>query len=139
MSIASKIVVAFTALTLLSACQSSSTSTSTSGSISAPATAPDDVLASRAKVKEFLNGKAFEEYSNTLEVIMISKFGADNRWTQAPLDRDDISSTKISYESDGRVCNLQTKNCFYVRPTYAGFDMINIDGSIGKSLELVSS
>lgn len=136
-----KIIIAsaLVSATFLSACQSSSNSASSSSSISAPQKAPDDVLSSRAEVKAFLNGKAFEEYSNSLEVIMISKFGADNRWTQAPLDRDEVTSTKISYEKDGRVCNLQIKNCFYVRPTFNGFDMINPNGSVGKSLELVDS
>lgn len=124
---------------LLSACQSSSTGSSAGSTIQAPAKAPDDVLNSRAEVKAFLNGKAFEEYSNSLEVLMVSQFGADNRWTQAPMDRDDVSSTKISYEKDGRVCNLEIKNCFYIRPTFSGFDMINIDGSVGKSLDLIKS
>ena len=70
---------------------------------------------------------------------MVSKFGADNRWTQAPLDRDEVTSTKISYEKDGRVCNLKIKNCFYVRPTFNGFDMVNPSGTVGKSLELIDS
>jgi len=122
----------------LVACQSSSDSSSSKSSLSAPASAPEDVLTSRAKVKDFLNGKAFEEYSNSLEVIMISKFGANNRWTQAPLDRDEVTSIKISYEKDGRVCNLKIKNCFYVRPTFNGFDMVNPSGTIGKSLELIT-
>lgn len=133
-----KSIILMTGLVLLTACQSTSSGTSAQSTMSAaPATAPAGVLTSRAETLAFLNGKSFEEYSQPLEVMMVTEFASNGNLSQAPMDRDEVTLSNVSYERDGRVCNQSTKECFYVRPSFVGFEMVAMNGAVIKTLETI--
>lgn len=132
-----KTIIAMSALVMLTACQSTPSGTSASTATPAPANAPAGVLTSRTETLAFLNGKSFEEYSQPLEVMMVTRFASNGNLSQAPMDRDAVTSTNVSYERDGRVCNQTTKDCFYIRPNFVGFEMVATNGSVIKTLETI--
>lgn len=98
---------------------------------------PPNVLTSDAEVKAEIVGKRYIEFSNKLQINMISTFDVDGNWVQSPPNRKP-ATILVSYRADGRVCNRRNKFCFYVRPTAVGFDIVRKDGSVGKSLKLAN-